>query len=156
MPKYHKVRFLLKHRLSGRYSLPFNWYSTAGSKPIWKVCNVINLELNNWTASLLFDGSAAYAAVYPGRRCFLLGRVAGFVTTRLHSSVFRHTRSIGCSPCWTPPPGWSTHHGGTTTWRRFFMSCTGWGWVSGSTTNWQFSSTAASTAWLRRTSPTTS
>ena len=73
-----------------------------------------------------------------------------------HSSVFRHTRLIGCSPCWTPLPGWSTHHGGTTTWRRFFVSCTGWGWVSGSTTNWQFSSTAASMAWLRRTSPTTS
>jgi len=71
------------------------------------------------------------------------------------TSVFRHARSIGCNPRWTPSLGWSTHHGGTTTWRRFFVRCTGCGWVSGSTINWQFLSTAASTAWLRRTSPTT-
>ena len=41
-------------------------------------------------------------------------------------------------------------------WNHITLSCTGWGWVSGSTTNWQFSYTAASTAWLRRTLPTTS
>ena len=43
----------------------------------------------------------------------------------------------------------------TVTW-NFAWWCTGWGWVSGSTTNWQFSYTAASAAWLRRTLPTTS
>ena len=50
-----------------------------------------------------------------------------FTSWMTHSSVSRHIRSIGCSPCWTPPLGWSTHHGGTSMWRHFSVSCTGWG-----------------------------
>ena len=118
-----------------------------------------NSAIRNLSETLLFDGSAAYAAVSPGRRCSLWSCrwfCHDLITAVPHSSVYWHTRSIGCSPCWTPPPSqmYSSQRYDHVT--PHVVSCTGWGWVSGSTTNWQFLSTAASTAWLRRTSPTTS
>jgi len=80
-----------------------------------------NSAIRNLSETLLFDGSAAYAAVSPGRRSSLWSCrwfCHDLITAVPHSSVYWHTRSIGCSPCWTPPPDWCTHHRGTTMWRR--------------------------------------
>jgi len=100
--------------------------------------------------------SAVYVSHFLGRWCcpwWCRWFCSDSTLAMQHSPASQATSWADCSPSLTLLHDLSSRGVGMTTLHHFFRSCTGWESSSGSSSSSQYSSSAAWTAWLRRTYP---
>jgi len=108
------------------------------------------------TALLLSVSCAVYVSLFLGRWCcpwWCRWFCSDSTLAMRHSLASQATSWADCRPSLTLLHDLSCHGVGTTTSQYFSRSCTGWESSSGSSSSSQYSSSAAWTAWLRRTYP---